>query len=247
MTFFRLLLLVFFVSGVSAQTDTSHDALFAAIQRGAAGEVEHLLKAGVSPNVVDADGTPALMAATMFSTEQIMQLLLEHGVDANRVGASGTTALMWAIPDLEKVRLLLEHGANVNARSETERTPLLVAASFPGTVDVLRLLLDRGADLGAQDRSGATALSLAVRSADAGVVRFLVEKGLDPNELGPAARRTGFARYDLETTEYLISKGLSPTPDILITAATWQPDALVAHWIQSGAAVNASNAAQYWR
>ena len=87
-----------------------------------------------------------------------------------------------------------------------------MAASYPGTVDVLRLLLDRGADLRAQDRAGTTALALAVRSADVDVVRFLVEKGLDPNALSPGARRAGFARYDRPTTDYLMSKGLKPEP-----------------------------------
>ena len=43
------------------------------------------------------------------------------------------------------------------------------AASYPRTVDLLRLLLDRGADLRAQDRTNATALALAVRSADVDV------------------------------------------------------------------------------
>jgi N-acyl-D-amino-acid deacylase len=114
-------------------------------------------------------------------------------------------------------------------------------------VEVLRLLLDRGADLRAQDKAGATALALAVRSADVEVVRFLVEKGLNPDDLTPAARRAGFARYDLPTTEYLMSKGLTPAPDLLITAATWQPRKLVARWIELGADVNATNAAQYGR
>ena len=100
-----------------------------------------------------------------------------------------------------------------------------MAASLPGTVDVLRLLLDRGADLRAQDRAGATALSLAVRSADVEVVRFLVERGLDPNALSAVARRVGFARYDLPTFDYLMSKGLTPAPDLLATAVTWQPTA----------------------
>ncbi|HZL95000.1 MAG TPA: hypothetical protein VFB99_15200, partial [Vicinamibacterales bacterium] len=62
----RLLLLVLLSAVVSAQTDTSRDALFAAIRRGSVADVGRLLKAGASPNIVDADGTPALMAATLF-------------------------------------------------------------------------------------------------------------------------------------------------------------------------------------
>jgi N-acyl-D-amino-acid deacylase len=114
-------------------------------------------------------------------------------------------------------------------------------------VDVLRLLLDRGADLRAQDRAGTTALALAVRSADVEVVRFLVERGLDPNALSPAARRAGFARYDRPVADYVMAKGLQTSPDVLVTAATWQPVGWLARWIDSGADVNASNAAQYGR
>ena len=242
--FIRLTLVVVFVVAASAQTDTRRDTLFSAIQRGAAGEVERLLKSGVSPNVADAEGTPALMAATLFADARMVELLLKHGADSNRADTSGATALMWAVPDVEKVRLLLARGANVNARSGTERTPLLVAAAYPRTVDVLRLLLDRGADLRAQ---GTTALALAVRSADVEVVRFLVDRGLDPNALTPNARRVGIARYDLPTTTYLMSKAPTPAQDLLGTAATWQPTELVARWIELGANVNASNAAQYGR
>ena len=245
--FFRLSLIALLAVTASAQTDSSRDALFAALQRGAAGDIERALAKGVSPNVIDAEGTPALMAATLFSSAETVERLLERGADPNKTDASGSTALMWAVPDIEKVRVLLAHGANVNATSESERTPLLVASSLPRTVDVLRLLLDRGANLRAQDRAGATALALAVRSADVDVVRFLVERGLDPNALSPAARRAGLSRYDLPTTEYLMSKGLTPAPDVLVTTATWHPTAIVARWIELGANVNASNAAQYNR
>jgi len=177
----------------------------------------------------------------------MVELLLEHGADPNRTGASGATALMWAVPDPAKVRLLVERGANVNARSESERTALLVAASYPGTIDLLRFLLNRGADLRAQDRGGATALSLAARSADSAVVRFLVEKGWDPNALSLAASGSAFIRHDLPTVDYLLTKMTKPLPELLIAASVWQPAALVRRWIESGADVNVSQAAQYTR
>jgi ankyrin repeat protein len=247
MMFLRLAPVAVFVVAVSAQTDTSHDALFAAIQRGASGEVGRFLTSGVSPNVVDAEGAPALMAATLFANAETMELLLERGANPNQADASGSTALMWAAPDVRKVRLLVTRGANVNAKSKTGRTPLLVAASLPQTVGVLRILLDHGADLRAQDGTGATALSLAVRSADVDVVRFLVEKGLDPNALSDGARRVGFVRHDQPTFDYLLSKGLTPAPDLLAAAVTWQPTAAVGRWIELGANVNASITAQYNR
>jgi ankyrin repeat protein len=235
------------VGAASSQTNTSRETFFNAIQRGAVGEAERLLKNGVSANDVNAEGTSPLMAATLFGDARMVALLLQHGADPNQVGPSGTTALMSAVPDLDKVRLLLEHGGNVNARSENGRTAFLVAASYPRTVNLLRLLLDRGADLHAQDRAGATALALAVRSADVDVGRFLVDRGLDPNRLAPGALRASAARYDLPTIEYLLSKGVRPPPDLLVTAASWQPAALVTRWLRLGANVNANNAAQYGR
>ncbi len=243
----RLLLLVLLGAVVSAQTEPSRDALFAAIRRGSATDTERLLKAGASPNSVDVDGTPAIMAATLFGDADLVKLLLDRGADPNRAGVGGNTALMWAVPDAHKVRLLLDHGANVNARSETDRTAFLVAASYPRTVDVLRLLLDRGADMRAQDRASASALALAVRSADVDVVRFLVDRGLDPAALSAAARRAGFARNDLPTTDYVMSKAPAPSQDALQPAATWQPANVVARWIDLGADVNGSMAQQYAR
>ena len=112
MVFLRLSFVMLFSVALSAQTDSSPKALFAAIQGGAAGEVDRLLKSGVSANLTDADGTPALMAATLFGNAQMVEILLQHGAEPNRAGASGTTALMWAVPDLDKVRFLLAHGAN---------------------------------------------------------------------------------------------------------------------------------------
>lgn len=244
----RLSLFPLLLVALSAQTtDTSRDALFAAIQRGTAGEIERALNNGASANAVSAEGVPAVMAATLFGDVRTVELLLRRGADPNRTGPGGTTALTWAIPDGEKTRVLLARGANVNARSASGRTPLLVAASYPRTVDVVRLLLDRGADLRAADGAGATALTLALRSADVEVVRFLVARGLDPAELSAAARRVAFARYDLPTAEYLLSTGVSPTSELLMAAAAWQPATLVARWLQPGVDVNASNAAQYGR
>ncbi len=235
------------VVAVSAQTDSTRDALFAAIRSASAAEVERLLKAGTNPDIVDGDGTPAIVAATLFGGADLVKHFLARGADPNRTGSSGTTALMVAVPNLDKVRLLVEGGANVNARSETDRTAFLVAASYPRTVELLRLLLARGADLRAQDRGGATALSLAVRSSDVDVVRFLVERGLDVNTLSANARRVAFMRNDLPTTEYLMSKAPTPAQDLVGTAATWQPVNVVARWIELGGDVNVSVPLQYAR
>jgi N-acyl-D-amino-acid deacylase len=248
MRFVRVpLLALLAVAALSAQTDTS-PALFAAIARGSRTDVERLLKAGASAKAVDVDGVPAVMAATLFADADVVELLLSRGADPNRAGPGGATALMWAAPDVEKMRRLIDHGANVNARSETDRTALLVAASYPGTVNALRLLVDHGADLRGEDRGGSTALALAVRSGSVDVVQWLAGKGLDPRALTPLALRAGFARNDLPTTDYLLNSASKPDGEVFTAATIWQPRDRIAHWIELGANVNGSaGAAQYAR
>jgi len=101
MKFLRVSLVAFVVVTASAQiqSNTSRDAFFAAVRRGAADEVERLLKSGLSPNVTDADGTPALMSAILFGDARLVELLLKRGADADQRGPAGTTALMWAVPE----------------------------------------------------------------------------------------------------------------------------------------------------
>ena len=134
--------------------------------------------------------------------------LLAHGADANarlkapvleRIHndgdpnlAEGATPLMRAAKDADVrvMRLLLDKGADVNARTKTQRTPLMYAAGrlsgFRGTpnrgteqqaLEAIALCLDRGADVNAADDKGQTALHLSVASAEDSVVKLLAARG----------------------------------------------------------------------
>ena len=235
MKFFRIALIAFSALSVSAQNNIGQDALLPAIRRGDTATVAQLIERGANPNITDAEGVPALMLATLFADVECVEVLLEGGANPNLRNAAGTSPLIWAMPDSARAQLLMEYGAEVNARSVTlGRTPLLAAATFPQSVDVLGLLIAYGADVHAEDASGANALSLAIRQADIGVVRFLVDRGLDPNE--PIAH----GRLHLPTIEYLMS--LRETADLatLDGAARWQDSELITRWIEMSADVNVS-------
>ncbi len=235
MKFFRLVLIASCVLSVSAQSNTGQDVLLPAIRRGDTATVAQLIERGVNPNITDEEGVPALMLATLFADVECLEVLLEGGADPNRRNAAGTPPLIWAMPDSAKARLLMEYGAAVNERSITlGRTPLLAAATFPQSVDVLGLLSAYGADVHSEDSSGANALFLAIRQADIGVVRFLVERGLDPNE--PIAH----GRLHLPTIEYLMSLRETADLETLDGAVRWQDPELITRWVEMGADVNVS-------
>jgi ankyrin repeat protein len=180
------------------------------------------------------------MAATLYAGADCVKLLLDRGANPNARNASGATALMWAVPDIAKTKLLIAAGADVNAKSTNlQRTPLLIAASYPGAAAVLRLLLDHGADLQAKDRNGMHALGRAAVTGDVEVVRLLVERGLEPGGpgYGVANLRMLFRHY-LPTLEYLLSHGARVDKDAL-PAAYWEEPTLIEKWIEAGADVNA--------
>jgi ankyrin repeat protein len=235
----QTLLAVLFASQLFAAAPPATDSLFEAIQKGDSTLVKRLLNQGANANSQDAEGTPALMAAVLYGSADCVKLLLDHGADPHARNAAGATPLHWAVPDAAKVRLLLAAGAEADARSTNlQRTPLLVATSYPGSTEVLRLLLEHGADIHAKDRSGMHALGRAAVSADVDVVRFLVEHGCDPNEPGYGSNMRYARRYP-PTLEYLLWKGARVEKDAIAMAAHWQDPKLIERWIDQGADVNA--------
>ena len=150
---------------------------------------------------------------------------------------------MWAMPELPKVRLLIARGANVNARSaDLGLTPLLVAAGFPNTADILQLLVRRGADIRAKDKEGMHALGRAVLSADVETVRFLVENGTDMSDrrgFGEFGLGLYFARKDFQITEYLLSQDVKVAKEALAVAPNAQSVRLLDGMLAAGADVNA--------
>lgn len=106
---------------------------------------------------------------------------LAEGQDINQVDALGQTALIAAVShnSLECVKVLLDHQANANIPDGSGWTPLIYAAYFGGSDELLGTLLSHGADINARNDRDVTALFLASASGHEEQVKFLLSHGAD--------------------------------------------------------------------
>src|SRR5579872_841560 len=164
-----------------ARTKGGFTPFLFAVRGGRIGVVQALLKAGANVNetwqsgrTTGVSGISAMVLAVANAHYELASVLLDAGADPN-AAAQGWTALhqiTWVrkpgrdpapvgsgnVTSLELVRKLVAHGANVNARM-TKR----------GNI--------RTTDL---NMIGATPFLMAARTADAPLMRLLVELGADP-------------------------------------------------------------------
>ena len=174
--------------------------------RGAAGASR-----GAAPAVSSMDIVNRLLAADVNVNAEMNMLRPSRGGNSGRFGPeqlnTGCTPLYRAteVGDLELVRALLAKGANPNI-NDMGFTPFLVAAGVsPGrggggapNTALLDLMFQHGADVNTQvtgtrtysmrisymppaDREGTSALHAAVQAGRTELVRYLLEKGANPD------------------------------------------------------------------
>ncbi|KAI6092763.1 hypothetical protein F4821DRAFT_266796 [Hypoxylon rubiginosum] len=78
----------------------------------------------VDINAPDEDGTPALVYASCFGHETVVQALVDAGVDVDRQDRNYWSPLMWAMTNRHKgiAKVLLDNGASAEAKTSSGRT-----------------------------------------------------------------------------------------------------------------------------
>jgi len=111
--------------------------------------------------------------------------LLEKGASAN--AKDGYETVLCRACDRKQdeiVDILLKNGADIDSRTDLGATPLVLASVHKENVKILELLIDAGAEIDAKDDFGRTALIYAAGFGDAEMVKFLLDKGADPDIAG---------------------------------------------------------------
>jgi ankyrin repeat protein len=227
--------------------DLGSTPLHLACNNGSSPMVDRLLAAKANANATLLDGETVLMTCARAGNAGAVKALLVHGADAKAGEPEhNQTALMWAAANSHPAvtALLIEFGADVRTRSrsyaqtvvgeQTQRagreelnytvmrgggTPLLFAARA-GDAESARLLLAAGADANDSLPDGTSALVLAAHSGHRDVALALLDKGVNPNDLGIGytALHAAILRSDLDLVKALLAHGADP--NIRMTKAT---------------------------
>ena len=141
--------------------DLFKDGIHAAAYNGDIARLKELFEK--NPGLIEKmteDGKLPIHCAALGGSLPAMRLLIEYGADIREVASDKSTVLHCAVLGgrLNCVEFALEHGIEVDCRNDRESTPLLLAAFFGKSKNILNALILRGADVGAHDIDGDMAI-----------------------------------------------------------------------------------------
>jgi ankyrin repeat protein len=189
-------LLVLCPSSVGGGQKPDNRPFLVAARDGDLAKVRVRLDAGQDVNVLDGDGSTALMLAVVQQHDEVALLLLERGADPNIADKRGQVPLMYAgnVYGVERIGILnvntvksrdtavtaalVDHGANVNAAARDGRTPLFFAIETANKAS-LKLFIAKGANVNAISKEQVSPLILAAQRLDAATATELCAAGAD--------------------------------------------------------------------
>ena len=166
--------------------------------------VKLLLSLDVTVDEKVGASTP-LYSAAYNGLESIVSLLLSHGANIDGRNANGQTALHISILGGHEsvVRCLINNGAGIETRCDAGWTPFHCGA-YSGHITILDLLLSKGADIYAKTACRESALLLAVTAAHSAVAKWLLNKGMIPENEDSLEWNVGTPLLSMTTQIYLL-------------------------------------------
>ena len=186
-----------------------------------------LIEEGTDVNIRDKAGATALMYTARDTNYEMVEFLLKNGADVNIRDTAGETALYYSIKHdsfgqenaIKILNLLIKYGADVNTKNY-EGTSLLdvsyrISESFDKNKEMFKILVENGFDLESRikaDRSDYdyTPLMIAVYKKDYDMVKYLLDKGANPNTANnenKTALMIAIANNNFDISKLLIQQG----------------------------------------
>ncbi|WIH81251.1 ankyrin repeat domain-containing protein [Brachyspira pilosicoli] len=190
-----------------------------------------LIEEGTDVNIRDKAGATALMYTARDTNYEMVEFLLKNGADVNIRDTEGDTALYYSIEHnscgqknetenaIKILNLLIKYGADVNTKNDKGASLLDVSygisESFDKNKEMFKILVENGFDLESRiktDRSDYdyTPLMIAVYKKDYDMVKYLLDKGANPNTANnekKTALMIAIANNNFDISKLLIQQG----------------------------------------
>ena len=153
----------------------------AAIERNDVALVRKMVSQGILDTINPVSRTPLMTAASNDAVD-ICMILVEAGSNpAARIPNSRWQPIHFAACQgaYNALGYLISIGADINARCDSEWTPLLISSDLDRD-ECFDLLIEQGADIHAKTARGYNAVGLAALKGNIGMVQRLLELGVDP-------------------------------------------------------------------
>lgn len=158
--------------GIHLETATLFNAI---IYKNQPTMMKLVLEKRVSPNVIEFDMTP-LMIASYHRKHEMVKLLLDSDVDYNYINSNGENAIFYACnsshnnsdPNFQIINMLIEKKVNLNIKNKNGETPLFYASRSINRYTHLTLitLLEAGANPNLTDNFGNNSLMVLINDND---------------------------------------------------------------------------------
>jgi ankyrin repeat protein len=158
--------------GIYLETATLFNAI---IYKNQSSLMKLVLEKKVSPNVIELDMTP-LMIASYHRKHEMVKLLLDSDVDYNYINCNGENAMFYACnsshnnsdPNFQIINMLIEKKVNLNIKNKNGETSLFYASRSINRYTHLTLitLLEAGANPNLTDNFGNNPLMVLINDND---------------------------------------------------------------------------------
>ncbi len=218
-----------------------NEKLLSAVKNGDLNKVEDLISQGTSLEVKDSNGNTLLHYASQKDHLEVVEYLIKKGASLKAKNKDGETPLELAVQknyigiieflkktqldldeellatvkgnDLNKVKALVSQGASLEAKDNSDNTPLHNACNN-GHVKVVEYLIKEGASLKAKNKDGEAPLHVAVQhDGTLEVIEFILNRDLsginDITNDGRTPLHLAIQGNKPNTVELLLRKGAS--------------------------------------